>query len=56
MLRGEKGIVIELTDGTLEANKEFLQNAGFYDDLLKTNVEGIVKPSCSILKAKPILG
>ncbi|WP_058304422.1 SDR family oxidoreductase [Gorillibacterium timonense] len=43
MLRGEKGIVIEMTDGTAEANTEFRQNVGFYYDLAKSNVARIVK-------------
>ncbi len=43
MLRGEQGIVIEMTDGTAEANAEFRQNVGFYYDLVKTNVGRIVK-------------
>ncbi len=43
MLQGEKGIVIEMTDGTPEANTEFRQNVGFYYDLVKANVGRIVK-------------
>lgn len=43
ILRGEKGIIIEMTDGTEEANKEFRHNVGFYYDLVKTNVGRIVK-------------
>ncbi|MCL6604593.1 MAG: SDR family oxidoreductase [Paenibacillus sp.] len=43
MLRGDKGIVIEMTDGTAEANTEFRQNVGLYYDLVKTNVGRIVK-------------
>ncbi|MEO3947678.1 SDR family oxidoreductase [Gorillibacterium sp. CAU 1737] len=43
LLRAEKGIVIEMTDGPAEANAEFRQNVGFYYDLVKTNVGRIVK-------------
>ncbi|MGN6677501.1 MAG: SDR family oxidoreductase [Streptosporangiaceae bacterium] len=39
---GTKGIVIEITDGTSEANADFRRNVGFYYDLVKANVERIV--------------
>jgi NAD(P)-dependent dehydrogenase (short-subunit alcohol dehydrogenase family) len=38
-----QGLVIEMTDGTSEANSEFRRNVGFYYDLVKANVERIVK-------------
>src|SRR5581483_7758773 len=41
MLRGA-GVVVEVTDGTSEANAEFQRNVGFYYDLVKANVERIV--------------
>ena len=41
MLRGA-GVVVEVTDGTSEANAEFRRNVGFYYDLVKANVERIV--------------
>jgi NAD(P)-dependent dehydrogenase (short-subunit alcohol dehydrogenase family) len=37
------GLVVEMTDGTAEANAEFRWNVGFYYDLVKANVERIVK-------------
>lgn len=43
MLRGDKGVIIEMTDGTAEANAEFRQNVGLYYDLVKSNVGRIVK-------------
>ncbi|QZY28092.1 SDR family oxidoreductase [Nocardioides coralli] len=36
------GLVIEMTDGTFEANAEFRQGVGFYYDLVKANVQRIV--------------
>jgi NAD(P)-dependent dehydrogenase (short-subunit alcohol dehydrogenase family) len=36
------GLVVEMTDGTSEANAEFRRNVGFYYDLVKANVERIV--------------
>jgi NAD(P)-dependent dehydrogenase (short-subunit alcohol dehydrogenase family) len=40
---GTSGLVVEMTDGTSEANAEFRRNVGFYYDLVKANVERIVK-------------
>ena len=40
---GSQGLVVEMTDGTSEANAEFRRNVGFYYDLVKANVERIVK-------------
>jgi NAD(P)-dependent dehydrogenase (short-subunit alcohol dehydrogenase family) len=37
-----RGLVVEMTDGTSEANAEFRRNVGFYYDLVKANVERIV--------------
>jgi NAD(P)-dependent dehydrogenase (short-subunit alcohol dehydrogenase family) len=36
------GLVVEMTDGTSQANSEFRRNVGFYYDLVKANVERIV--------------
>jgi hypothetical protein len=36
-----------VTDGTSEANAEFRRNVGFYYDLVKANVERIVRGSRS---------
>jgi NAD(P)-dependent dehydrogenase (short-subunit alcohol dehydrogenase family) len=38
-----QGLVVEMTDGTSQANSEFRRNVGFYYDLVKANVERIVK-------------
>lgn len=43
MLRGDRGLIIEMTDGTAEANRDFRHNVGFYYDLVKTNVGRIVQ-------------
>jgi NAD(P)-dependent dehydrogenase (short-subunit alcohol dehydrogenase family) len=40
---GTCGLVVEMTDGTSQANAEFRRNVGFYYDLVKANVERIVK-------------
>jgi NAD(P)-dependent dehydrogenase (short-subunit alcohol dehydrogenase family) len=36
------GLVVEMTDGTSQANAPFRRNVGFYYDLVKANVERIV--------------
>ncbi len=43
MLRGDRGLIIEMTDGTAKANRDFRHNVGFYYDLVKTNVGRIVQ-------------
>jgi NAD(P)-dependent dehydrogenase (short-subunit alcohol dehydrogenase family) len=40
---GTRGLVVEMTDGTAQANAEFRRNVGFYYDLVKANIERIVK-------------
>jgi NAD(P)-dependent dehydrogenase (short-subunit alcohol dehydrogenase family) len=40
---GIRGLVVEMTDGTSQANADYRRNVGFYYDLVKANVERIVK-------------
>ena len=40
---GTRGLVVEMTDGTSQASAEFRRDAGFYYDLVKANLERIVK-------------
>ena len=54
MLRGSGGLVVEMTDGTSEANAEFRRNVGFYYDLVKANVERIVKGLAAELENEPV--
>jgi NAD(P)-dependent dehydrogenase (short-subunit alcohol dehydrogenase family) len=42
MLRGEHGLLIEVTDGTSAFNANFRRNVGFYYDLVKGSVDRIV--------------
>jgi NAD(P)-dependent dehydrogenase (short-subunit alcohol dehydrogenase family) len=41
ILRHDGGLVVEITDGTSEFNRNFRQNVGFYYDLVKAAVERI---------------
>ena len=51
---GTQGLVVEMTDGTAEANAEFRRNVGFYYDLVKANVERIVTGLNAELKDHPV--
>ena len=51
---GPRGLVVEVTDGTSEANAEFRRNVGFYYDLVKANVERIVKGLAVELEKDPV--
>jgi NAD(P)-dependent dehydrogenase (short-subunit alcohol dehydrogenase family) len=52
---GTRGLVIEMTDGTAQANAEFRPRVGFYYDLVKANVERIVKGLSAELSGHPVI-
>jgi NAD(P)-dependent dehydrogenase (short-subunit alcohol dehydrogenase family) len=51
---GTLGLVIEMTDGTSEANAEFRRNVGFYYDLVKASVGRIVTGLSAELANHPV--
>jgi len=51
---GTRGLVVEVTDGTSQANAEFRRNVGFYYDLVKANVERIVIGLSAELEDLPV--
>jgi NAD(P)-dependent dehydrogenase (short-subunit alcohol dehydrogenase family) len=51
---GTRGRVIEMTDGTAQANAEFRPRVGFYYDLVKANVERIVTGLSAELTGHPV--
>lgn len=51
---GTVGLIVEMTDGTSEANADFRRNVGFYYDLVKANVERIVKGLAAELHDRPL--
>jgi NAD(P)-dependent dehydrogenase (short-subunit alcohol dehydrogenase family) len=51
---GTGGLVIEMTDGTSQANAQFRRNVGFYYDLVKANVERIVTGLSAELTGHPV--
>jgi NAD(P)-dependent dehydrogenase (short-subunit alcohol dehydrogenase family) len=52
--RRSQGLVVEMTDGTSDANAAFRRNVGFYYDLVKANVERIVKGLTAELEDSPV--
>ena len=52
--RGSRGLVVEMTDGTAEANAEFRRGVGFYYDLVKASVERIVTGLTAELTGHPV--
>ncbi len=48
------GLLVEMTDGTFEANREFRQGVGFYYDLVKANVQRIVVGLTHELRELPV--
>ncbi|HET6626413.1 MAG TPA: SDR family oxidoreductase [Nocardioidaceae bacterium] len=51
---GPAGLVVEMTDGTSEFNANFREGVGFYYDLVKANVERIVKGLTFELREHPV--
>jgi NAD(P)-dependent dehydrogenase (short-subunit alcohol dehydrogenase family) len=49
-----QGLVVEMTDGTTQANAQFRRNVGFYYDLVKAAVERIVKGLAAELSGHPV--
>jgi len=49
------GLVVEMTDGTAQFNANFREGVGFYYDLVKANVERIVKGLTFELKEHPVI-
>jgi NAD(P)-dependent dehydrogenase (short-subunit alcohol dehydrogenase family) len=54
MLDTGGGLVVEMTDGTSEFNANFREGVGFYYDLVKANVERIVKGLTFELAEHPV--
>jgi NAD(P)-dependent dehydrogenase (short-subunit alcohol dehydrogenase family) len=52
--RAVAGLVVEMTDGTAEFNANFREGVGFFYDLVKANVERIVKGLTFELKDRPV--
>jgi NAD(P)-dependent dehydrogenase (short-subunit alcohol dehydrogenase family) len=42
LLRGDRGLLVEMTDGTAEVNADYREGVGFFYDLVKANVSRII--------------
>lgn len=51
---GTTGLVVEMTDGTFEFNRDFRTGVGFYYDLVKANVQRIVVGLAHELNDQPV--
>jgi NAD(P)-dependent dehydrogenase (short-subunit alcohol dehydrogenase family) len=55
MLRGDRGLVVEMTDGTAEANASYREGTGLFYDLVKANVGRIVLALSHELQGRPVV-
>jgi NAD(P)-dependent dehydrogenase (short-subunit alcohol dehydrogenase family) len=54
MLRGDGGLLIEMTDGTAQINARYRERVGFFYDLVKANVARIVLALTNELRDLPV--
>jgi NAD(P)-dependent dehydrogenase (short-subunit alcohol dehydrogenase family) len=54
LLRGDRGLLIEMTDGTAEVNASYREGVGFFYDLVKANVSRIILSLTHELRDRPV--
>jgi NAD(P)-dependent dehydrogenase (short-subunit alcohol dehydrogenase family) len=54
LLRSDRGLLVEMTDGTAEFNARYRQRVGFFYDLVKANVGRIVVALSDELRQQPV--
>jgi NAD(P)-dependent dehydrogenase (short-subunit alcohol dehydrogenase family) len=54
LLRGDRGLLVEMTDGTAEVNASYREQVGFFYDLVKANVSRIVLSLTHELRDRPV--
>jgi NAD(P)-dependent dehydrogenase (short-subunit alcohol dehydrogenase family) len=54
LLRGDRGLLVEMTDGTAEVNTGYREQVGFFYDLVKANVSRIVLGLTHELRNLPV--
>jgi NAD(P)-dependent dehydrogenase (short-subunit alcohol dehydrogenase family) len=54
LLRGDRGLLVEMTDGTAEVNANYREGTGFYYDLVKANVGRIILALAHELRGRPV--
>ena len=54
MLGGDRGLLVEMTDGTAEVNAHYREGVGFFYDLVKANVSRIILSLTHELAGRPV--
>ena len=54
LLRGDRGLLVEMTDGTAEVNANYREGVGFFYDLVKANVSRIILALAHELRDRPV--
>jgi NAD(P)-dependent dehydrogenase (short-subunit alcohol dehydrogenase family) len=54
LLRGQRGLLVEMTDGTAEVNANYRERVGFFYDLVKANVSRIILSLTAELRDRPV--
>jgi NAD(P)-dependent dehydrogenase (short-subunit alcohol dehydrogenase family) len=54
LLRSDRGILVEMTDGTADVNAQYRERVGFFYDLVKANVSRIVLSLTHELRDQPV--
>jgi NAD(P)-dependent dehydrogenase (short-subunit alcohol dehydrogenase family) len=54
LLRGDHGLLVEMTDGTAEVNASYREGVGFFYDLVKANVSRIILALAAELRDRPV--
>lgn len=54
LLRSDRGLLVEMTDGTADANARYREGVGFFYDLVKANVSRIVLGLTHELRDQPV--
>jgi NAD(P)-dependent dehydrogenase (short-subunit alcohol dehydrogenase family) len=54
MLGGDRGLLVEMTDGTAQVNASYRERVGFFYDLVKANVSRIILGLTHELRGRPV--
>jgi NAD(P)-dependent dehydrogenase (short-subunit alcohol dehydrogenase family) len=54
LLRGDRGLLVEMTDGTAEVNAHYRERVGLFYDLVKANVSRIILALTAELRDLPV--
>ncbi len=54
LLRGDRGLLVEMTDGTAQVNASYREVVGFFYDLVKANVGRIILGLAAELRDRPV--